>query len=136
MTALSTEFPRSISFNRLGGSTWNTTVVTMASGQEGRNSNWSLPRARYTVSVITPATQNGIPVDPQQFFDDLRAFFLAAKGKANSFLFWDHVIGQQIRVRFDTDSFDAQIEPSDVAGGKPIISWNSLALIEVLPPNF
>lgn len=115
---------------------YNTTVVTMASGQEQRNANWAQPRARYTVSLITPATDAGIPVDPQQFVDTLKALFDAAHGKLNSFLFYDHITGQQVRVRFDTDSFDIQVEPSRVADGKPIISWNSLALVEVLPPNY
>jgi uncharacterized protein (TIGR02217 family) len=41
-----------------------------------------------------------------------------------------------IPVRLDTDDCQLQVEDSDVAGGKPIISWNSLTLIEVRPPNY
>ena len=60
----------------------------------------------------------------------LRDFFIAA------FLYFDPIINHQVRVRFGTDDFDLQIEPSQVADGKPIVSWNSLVLIEVLPPNY
>jgi len=41
-----------------------------------------------------------------------------------------------IPVRFDTDSFDVQVEDSGVGDGNPIVSWNSLALMEVRPPNY
>ncbi len=44
--------------------------------------------------------------------------------------------GYDIPVRFDTDNFDLQIEPSNVGGGQPIVSWNSLVLLEVRPPNY
>jgi uncharacterized protein (TIGR02217 family) len=33
-------------------------------------------------------------------------------------------------VRFDTDEFQAQVEESDIGAG-PIVSWNSIALLEV-----
>lgn len=41
-----------------------------------------------------------------------------------------------IPVRLDTDDCQLQVEDSAVADGKPIISWNSLALVEVKPPNY
>ena len=41
-----------------------------------------------------------------------------------------------IPVRFTSDKFDPEVEESNIAGGKPIIKWNSLGLIEVLPPNY
>lgn len=34
-------------------------------------------------------------------------------------------------VRFDTDDLDIQIEDSDVEGGNPIVSWNSIELVEL-----
>jgi len=34
-------------------------------------------------------------------------------------------------VRFDTDDFDMQIDESDVSAGMPIVTWNSITLIEV-----
>jgi hypothetical protein len=39
-------------------------------------------------------------------------------------------------VRFDSDDLPIQIEESDVAGGNPIASVNSIQLIEVRPPNY
>ena len=39
-------------------------------------------------------------------------------------------------VRFDVDKIDLQTEESAVAEGEPIVSWNSIPLKEVLPPNF
>lgn len=128
----SLEFPRTISFHRMGGASYNTTVVTTSSGQESRNANWSVPRARYTVSLITPATGT----TEEAFVATLLDFFQQAQGKLNSFNFYDHLTATVVPVRFDTDTFDVQIEPSNVAGGNPIISWNSLVLIGVLPPNF
>lgn len=40
-----------------------------------------------------------------------------------------------IPVRLTSDRFMPQVEPSDVAGGRPIISWNSLGLIELRPQS-
>jgi uncharacterized protein (TIGR02217 family) len=39
-------------------------------------------------------------------------------------------------VRFDTDDLPMQLEESDVAGGNPIASINSITLLETLAPNF
>lgn len=41
-----------------------------------------------------------------------------------------------IPVRLDTDECQLQVEDSDVADGRPIVSWNSLTLFEVKPPNY
>lgn len=41
-----------------------------------------------------------------------------------------------VPVRLDTDDMQMQVEESDVSDGKPIVSWNSLTLVEVRPPNF
>ncbi len=41
-----------------------------------------------------------------------------------------------IPVRFDTDDFNPQVDPSAVGDGRPLISWNSLSLLEVRPPNY
>jgi hypothetical protein len=132
----SLEFPRSVGFHRLGGAAYNTTVVTTSSGQESRNANWSVPRARYTVSVITPATNAGVPVAPAAFVATLLSFFQQAQGKLNSFNYFDPLINADVPVRFDTDTFDVQVEESNVSGGQAIISWNSLVLVGVLPPNY
>jgi uncharacterized protein (TIGR02217 family) len=39
-------------------------------------------------------------------------------------------------VRFDTDELQMQIEESNTRDGQPIVSLNSVGLIEVLPPNY
>lgn len=39
-------------------------------------------------------------------------------------------------VRFDTDDFEVSAEESDISGGEPIVTWSSLQLVEVLPPNY
>jgi hypothetical protein len=39
-------------------------------------------------------------------------------------------------VRLDTDDCQVQVEDSAVGEGNPIVSWNSLALLEVKPPNY
>jgi len=39
-------------------------------------------------------------------------------------------------VRFDVDDMQRQIEESDVRGGNPIISLNSVTLVEVRPPRY
>jgi uncharacterized protein (TIGR02217 family) len=41
-----------------------------------------------------------------------------------------------IPVRLDTDDCQVQVEDSAVGEGNPIVSWNSLALLEVKPPNY
>jgi uncharacterized protein (TIGR02217 family) len=38
--------------------------------------------------------------------------------------------------RFDVDKLQLQVEESFVSGGQPIVSWNSIPVIEVQPPNF
>lgn len=128
--------PRVISFHRVGGETFNTSVIIMASGQEQRNANWAAPRRKYTCSIITPATLNGAPTDQPAFFNLIRQAFITAQGKLNSFLFWDDIAKEAVPVRFDEDELKITIEPSDVVGGKPVVSWNSFVLIEVRPPNF
>jgi hypothetical protein len=136
MAFLNITFPTGVGFHRVGGEAFNTSVITTSSGQEYRNGNWAAPRRKFTVSMITPATIGGVPTNRLQYALDLRAFFLQAQGKLNSFLFVDPIVGETIRVRFDTDEFNLQIEPSDVGGGEPVVSWNSLVLVEVRPPNF
>jgi len=48
----------------------------------------------------------------------------------------DATFQYHIPVRLDTDDCHLQVEDSAVADGNPIISWNSLALVEVKPPNY
>jgi uncharacterized protein (TIGR02217 family) len=41
-----------------------------------------------------------------------------------------------VPVRLDADDSQVQIEDSNIAGAGPIVSWNSLVLVEVRPPNY
>jgi uncharacterized protein (TIGR02217 family) len=222
MAFFEVEFPRSISYKAVGGPSWNTFLVDVASGAEQRNRNWAQTRGRWTVSLITPAF---LAESRQAFAEALETFFLMIGGKADGFRFYNHLsfyAGNQavvaatgggiqlqrtytlagrtyirtitkpitasvkdyqgnalantviiktsggttrdpasytvdhatgivtgsvatsdtascqyhIPVRLDTDDFQMQIEDSDVSGGDPIVSWNSLTLVEVRPPNY
>jgi uncharacterized protein (TIGR02217 family) len=84
------EFTRKIQFQRVGGQTYNTSVIGVASGHEQRDRNWSDARAEYTASVITPQQAAG---NLQQFIDDLRRFFLLVGGRSDGFRFFDPVDG-------------------------------------------
>src|ERR1700674_4560379 len=138
MALLNQRFPAVPGFKTVGGDTFNTSVEVTSGGQEFRNGNWAGPRRKYTISLITPASADraGSGVTRLQFAQALRALFDAAQGKLNAFGYHDDVFNEDVIVRFDTDEFNIQIEPSDVAGGFPIISWNALVLIEVRPPNY
>lgn len=74
-------FPEEISYGSKGGPMFRTTVITLASGLERRNVEWSNVRAEYDVS-------HGIK-DKEQLAD-LRSFFYARRGRAYSFRFKDH----------------------------------------------
>lgn len=136
MAALNIIFPSGVGFHRVGGEAFNTSVITTSSGQEYRNANWVEPRRKFTISMITPAQIGGVPTNRLAYALSLREFFKQAQGKLNSFIYHDPITNEDIRVRFDTDEFNLQIEPSDVAGGQPVVSWNSLVLVEVRPPNY
>jgi len=74
------QFPTNISYGAVGGPGFHTTVLTLASGFERRNIDWSLARAQYDVA-------HGVKTQ-----DDLNAliqFFMARNGKAYGFRFQD-----------------------------------------------
>lgn len=75
-----TQFPTDISFGAKGGPGFHTTVLTLGSGFERRNIDWSKARARYDVShgVKTPAQ-----------LETLIKFFYARRGKAYGFRYKD-----------------------------------------------
>lgn len=73
-------FPEEISYGSKGGPQFKTSIVTLASGKERRNIEWSKVRAMYDVS-------HGIK-DPDQMIE-LRNFFYARYGMAYSFKFRD-----------------------------------------------
>jgi uncharacterized protein (TIGR02217 family) len=73
-------FPSDISYGASGGPGFNTTVLTLASGFERRNINWSLARAQYDVA-------HGLKSQDQ--LNVLIEFFVARRGKAYGFRFKD-----------------------------------------------
>ncbi len=76
----SPRFPDVIAFSAMGGPGFSTSVVTLASGYESRNINWSASRYGYDLAI---------PVRNQTEVDTINAFFRNARGKANGFRFKD-----------------------------------------------
>lgn len=85
------EFPRAISYRRLGSPVGFSTQVNEGfSGDEQRNRNWANSRGKWTVSIITPPA-NQRSGSPQSFIDQLKAFILVVGGKADAFRLFDHL---------------------------------------------
>lgn len=80
MTFQNVRFPTEISYGATGGPRFNTTILTLSSGHEKRNINWSLVRAEYDVAHA---------VKTQEQMDTLRDFFYARSGMAYGFRFRD-----------------------------------------------
>lgn len=74
------QFPIEISYGAVGGPGFNTTVLSLASGFERRNINWSLARATYDVAQA---------IKTQADLNTLIQFFMARNGKAYGFRFQD-----------------------------------------------
>lgn len=96
-------FPTDISYGAVGGPGFNTTVLTLSSGHEKRNVNWSLVRAQYNISY-------GIKTQAQM--DLVRDFFYARQGMAFGFRFrdWtDYKLTRQVIGTTDGDTQAFQI---------------------------
>jgi len=76
----SPRFPDVIGFTAVGGMGFSTNVVTLASGFEARNVNWSATRYGYDLAL---------PVRNQAEVDAINAFFRNAQGRAHAFRFKD-----------------------------------------------
>ncbi|MFA5040980.1 MAG: DUF2460 domain-containing protein [Bdellovibrionales bacterium] len=91
MTFHEIRFPDDIAYGATGGPEYLTTVVSMASGHEQRNANWSAARGKWNVA-------SGLKHQAQ--LNTLIAFFRARKGRAYGFRFKDwtdyRAIGQAI----------------------------------------
>lgn len=74
------QFPPSISQGASGGPGFHTTILSLASGAEQRNIDWSLTRAQYDVA-------HGLKTQAQ--LNQLIAFFYARRGRAYGFRFKD-----------------------------------------------
>jgi len=80
MTFHEISFPSDIAYGATGGPEYLTTVVSMASGHEQRNANWSAARGKWNVA-------SGLKHQAQ--LNTLIAFFRARKGRAYGFRFKD-----------------------------------------------
>ncbi len=65
-----------ITYGAVGGPKFNTTILTLSSGYEKRNINWSTVRAEYNI---------GYGIRTQAEMDAVRAFFYARAGQAYGF---------------------------------------------------
>jgi len=74
------QFPADISFGAVGGPQFKTTIVTLDSGHERRNIDWSVARGEWDV-------QHGLK--DQADIDALIAFYRAREGMAYGFRFKD-----------------------------------------------
>lgn len=75
------QFPTDISYGSVGGPEFSTEVVTLSSGHERRNQNWSYPRERWNVAYGVKRREDLIA---------LVAFFYARRGRARGFRFKNH----------------------------------------------
>ncbi len=103
-------FPEEISYGSSGGPEFNTTVISLNSGYEKRNINWSQVRAKYNAA-------HGIKEREQM--EELLAFFYARMGKAYSFRYFDPLdfnTGHQVLGAGDGTRTDFQIVKVYVSG--------------------
>jgi uncharacterized protein (TIGR02217 family) len=106
------QFPPDIAVGAVGGPGYHTSVVTLASGREKRNIDWSDARCVWDVA-------HGLKTQDQ--LDRLLAFFRARQGKAHAFRFkdWsDFVLGRQTIASGDgtTKAFQLLKTYADAAG--------------------
>jgi uncharacterized protein (TIGR02217 family) len=97
MSFYDTNFPDDISYGSKGGPEFNTTVITLRSGNEQRNVNWQYPLHRYNVSY-------GIRTEAQMAA--VHTFFMSMLGKAHTFRYkdWhDYASGSDGKTRAATD---------------------------------
>lgn len=73
-------FPKHFSYDAVGGPEFSTTVQRTTSGHERRNENWAYPLASYRVAHN---------LRKEADIADFIAFFLARRGRVNTFLFYD-----------------------------------------------
>jgi uncharacterized protein (TIGR02217 family) len=81
-------FPDEISYGASGGPEFQTSIVTVKSGQESRNQNWSQSRIKWDISTA---------VRDRADLNQLIAFFRAREGRAHGFRFkdWTDFTGTQ-----------------------------------------
>jgi uncharacterized protein (TIGR02217 family) len=72
--------PEDIERGALGGPTFDTTVIILASGKEQRNQEWELVRGSYNI---------GYGIQKREDMEAVYAFFHARRGRARGFRFRD-----------------------------------------------
>lgn len=95
-------FPDDIATGAQGGPMYSTDLVTVASGYEKRNQNWSAARRKWDVGYTRTQAQ----------LETLVAFFHAMKGRANGFRFKDHA-------DYAVSAADGRIGASAAGDGTP-----------------
>jgi uncharacterized protein (TIGR02217 family) len=80
-------------------SSWSTTVTDLTSGKEQRIANWDSPRRAWEIEMQKTL----------EIIDQARVFFDARKGKYEAFWFTPPHSDTPVKVRFDTDDFEASI---------------------------
>lgn len=105
-------FPENISLGAKGGPEFNTNILTMVSGKEQRNINWSESRNRYDISTN---------INSKNKIEELLAFFNARKGRAYGFRFKDwsdyKVISESLGMG-DNSTKDFQLTKTYSNGGE------------------
>jgi len=74
------QFPADVSTGAVGGPEFKTTILTLGSGEEKRNIEWSLTRAQYNI---------GTGLRERKDFEVFQQFFYARYGRAYGFRFKD-----------------------------------------------
>jgi uncharacterized protein (TIGR02217 family) len=74
------QFPADVSVGAVGGPEFRTTILTLGSGEEKRNVEWSLTRAQYNI---------GTGLRERKDFEVFQQFFYARQGRAYGFRFKD-----------------------------------------------
>lgn len=93
---LDVRLPDTIEKGAVGGASFNTTVITLSSGAEKRNINWSAPLARWDISY---------GIADKVHHDEFLNLFYLVQGKAIGFRFkdWtDYEIGRDVETYAET----------------------------------
>jgi uncharacterized protein (TIGR02217 family) len=90
MAFFETEFPRKgLSFQRVGGIGFNTSVIPVQSGQEQRNRAWANPRREYSGSLIL-TSELSTPLNIA-IYNDVEKFLMMVGGQGDGFRFYDEL---------------------------------------------
>lgn len=80
MTHIDTRLLPNVKTGFAGGPMWNTRITPLASGQETRNAEWSMPHHKFTADYVL--------LDPRDQNEVLHAFWVA-RGSAHTFRYKD-----------------------------------------------